>query len=228
MLRVVLCSVAAGVAGTLTGGVISLAIKGKGERRGALFFVSAVIMLYVVFFDLLPQAAKLSDGITLICGIAAGVIAVVILNLFAEPTAAVLLKAENGDASTLKTAAVMLLVIAAHNFPEGLAIGAGYSVNAGLKTAVAIGLHNIPEGIAVAVPMLVGGVNKRKAVLLTGLTGAPTLFGAVIGYLSGMRSAVYAAVSLGAASGAMLGVTAFDMAPEIIKSAKSKLRAKRQ
>ena len=85
---------------------------------------------------------------------------------------------------------IMACAIALHNLPEGIVIGASYAGDAtsgaftgtGLVMAIIIGLHNIPEGMAVEVPLMTGGMSRTKAVLVTALSGAPTVIGALIGY----------------------------------------------
>jgi ZIP family zinc transporter len=76
------------------------------------------------------------------------------------------------------------LAIAIHNFPEGLAtFAAGLTEPAiAISIAVAIAIHNIPEGIAVSVPISFATGNKKKAFLLSFLSGLAEPFGAVIGY----------------------------------------------
>ena len=107
---------------------------------------------------------------------------------------------------------VMACAIALHNLPEGMTIGASYASNNGvmgssaLVLAILIGLHNIPEGLAVSVPLISGGMGKSKAVLLTALSGAPTIIGAVLGFWLGDIGMLGLALSLGFASGAMLYV----------------------
>ncbi len=115
---------------------------------------------------------------------------------------------------------VMACAIALHNVPEGMTIGAAYAGedaamgNAALVLAVLIGLHNIPEGMAVSVPLISGGMPKWKAVLTTALSGAPTMVGAVLGYLLGEIGPVGLALSLGFASGAMLYVVFGEILPQ--------------
>jgi ZIP family zinc transporter len=77
------------------------------------------------------------------------------------------------------------VVIAIHNFPEGLATftSALTDVNLGIAIAVAIALHNIPEGIAVSVPIYYATGNKRKAFIYSFLSGLAEPIGALIGYL---------------------------------------------
>ena len=125
----------------------------------------------------------------------------------------------------------MVCAIALHNVPEGMTIGASYASNGGvmgssaLVLAVLIGLHNIPEGMAVSVPLISGGMNKTKAVLVTALSGVPTIVGAMLGFLIGEIGAMGLALSLGFASGAMLYVVFGEILPQAILMYHSKLPA---
>jgi ZIP family zinc transporter len=126
---------------------------------------------------------------------------------------------------------VMASAIALHNVPEGMTIGASYASNdavlgnAALLLAVLIGLHNIPEGMAVSVPLISGGMGKRKAVLITAASGIPTVLGALLGYALGEIGAIGLALSLGFASGAMLYVVFGEIMPQSILMYHSKLPA---
>lgn len=126
---------------------------------------------------------------------------------------------------------VMAFAIALHNFPEGMVIGASYANDeatggvGGLAAAIVIGLHNIPEGMAVSVPLAAGGMGKVKAAVLTALTGAPTILGAMLGYFLGSLSPLMLALSLSFASGAMLYVVFGELLPESILMWRSKAPA---
>lgn len=126
---------------------------------------------------------------------------------------------------------VMAFAIALHNFPEGMVIGASYANDeatggvGGLAAAIVIGLHNIPEGMAVSVPLVAGGMGKVKATVLTALTGAPTILGAMLGYFLGSLSPLMLALSLSFASGAMLYVVFGELLPESILMWRSKAPA---
>ena len=126
---------------------------------------------------------------------------------------------------------VMACAIALHNVPEGMTIGASYaSSNAvmgrsALALAVLIGLHNIPEGMAVSVPLISGGMGRLRAVLVTALSGVPTILGALLGFVIGELGAVGLALSLGFASGAMLYVVFGEILPQAILMYHSKLPA---
>ena len=128
---------------------------------------------------------------------------------------------------------VMAAAIALHNVPEGMVIGASFARTAkesmmnrgGLTMAIVIGLHNIPEGMAVAVPLISGGMPKWRSVVITALTGFPTILGAVLGYTVGAMGATALALSLSFASGAMLYVVFGELLPEAILMWRSKLPA---
>jgi len=126
---------------------------------------------------------------------------------------------------------VMASAIALHNVPEGMTIGASYASDDGvmgsaaLALAVLIGLHNIPEGMAVSVPLISGGMNKWKAVLITAATGIPTIVGALLGYVLGEIGPLGLAMSLGFASGAMLYVVFGEILPQSFLMYNSKLPA---
>ena len=128
---------------------------------------------------------------------------------------------------------VMAAAIALHNVPEGMVIGASFATTVdslmsnrgGLMMAVVIGLHNIPEGMAVAVPLISGGMSKVRSVGTTALSGAPTILGAVLGFLVGAISPIALVISLSFASGAMLYVVFGELLPESILMWKSKLPA---
>ncbi|MCR4894731.1 MAG: ZIP family metal transporter [Eubacteriales bacterium] len=128
---------------------------------------------------------------------------------------------------------VMAAAIALHNVPEGMVIGASFarsvdeilSNRGGLVMAVIIGLHNIPEGMAVAVPLISGGMSKLRSVGITAVSGAPTILGAVMGFLIGTISPTALVLSLSFASGAMLYVVFGELLPESILMWRSKLPA---
>ena len=128
---------------------------------------------------------------------------------------------------------VMAAAIALHNVPEGMVIGASFARTAretllnwgGLTMAIVIGLHNIPEGMAVAVPLISGGMPKWRSVLVTSVTGFPTILGAVLGFTVGAMGPIALTLSLSFASGAMLYVVFGELLPESILMWQSKLPA---
>ena len=140
-------------------------------------------------------------------------------------------KQKDGKFALFVAGIVMSCAIALHNVPEGMTIGASYASNDGvmgsaaLILAILIGLHNIREGMAVSVPLISGGMKKSKAVLITALSGVPTMLGALLGYLIGDIGVMGLSLSLGFASGAMLYVVFGEILPQAILMCHSKVPA---
>lgn len=84
-----------------------------------------------------------------------------------------------------RTGLISALVLAIHNFPEGIAtfMSAIQEPGVGIAIAVAIAIHNIPEGIAVSVPIYFATGNRKKAFWLSFLSGLAEPVGAVVAYL---------------------------------------------
>lgn len=120
--------------------------------------------------------------------------------------------------SLLKAGLIMLLAIAFHNLPEGMAIGASGASNSqtGVLVAIIIAVHNIPEGMAISAPLASGGVKGWKTILLTALAGAATVVGALIGLAVGGISQLASGICMGLAGGAMLYVTFCEILPQSI------------
>lgn len=84
----------------------------------------------------------------------------------------------------LRMGTLTALAIAIHNFPEGLATftAALKDPSLGIAIAVAIAIHNIPEGIAVSIPVYYATGSRKKAFILSFLSGISEPLGAIIGY----------------------------------------------
>lgn len=214
---VVLVTAAAGIGGTGLGGGAACLIRRESDRMVSLLLsFAAGVMVAVVCFDLLAEAAAAgglglaAGGLLLGFGITGG------LNTVLER------RSDNGGAGSphnglLLAGVVMALAIALHNMPEGMVIGAAFAgggAGSGWVMAMVIALHNIPEGMAVSVPLAAGGEKRWKAVGIAALTGAPTVLGAVLGYCLGTLGPVALAAALSFAAGAMLYVVFGELLPE--------------
>ncbi|MBN2451769.1 MAG: zinc transporter ZupT [Lentisphaeria bacterium] len=90
-----------------------------------------------------------------------------------------------GHEKLLRMGLFTALAIGIHNFPEGLAtfLATLEDPKVGAAIAVAIALHNIPEGVSVSVPIFYATGNRRKAFLLSLLSGLAEPVGAGLAYL---------------------------------------------
>jgi zinc transporter, ZIP family len=104
--------------------------------------------------------------------------------------------------------AIIAIGIGAHNFGEGLAIGASAASGATAVAAaliVGFALHNATEGFGVAAPLVGRVVPSWAQIGLAGLiAGGPTFIGTVVGYR--FYSPVLAVFFLATAAGALIFV----------------------
>ena len=91
----------------------------------------------------------------------------------------------NNKKNLYRTGLFTALVLAIHNFPEGLATFASalYNPTLGIAIAIAIAIHNIPEGIAVSIPIYYSTGSRKKAFMYSFISGLAEPIGAIIGYL---------------------------------------------
>lgn len=215
---------AAGMLGTGLGAALTFFVEGKSSRLpSVLMGLSGGIMLAVVFFDILPEAIRSTDILTMLSGAALGVLFVLFLSLLLpkrvkSPDFPDLFTAERISALR-RTGLLLSAGIAIHNFPEGVAIGSGMTLpgSFGLQLALLIFAHDIPEGMAMSLPLRLAGTNKSRILLLGFLVGSPTALGAWMGAFLGSLSQTVIGLCLGFAGGAMLYLTIKELIPETVR-----------
>lgn len=128
------------------------------------------------------------------------------------------------DPKLIRMGLFTALAIAIHNFPEGIAtFFAGLtSPELAIPVAVAIAIHNIPEGIAVSVPISYGSGNKRKAFLLSFLSGLAEPIGALVAF--GIISVFFKGAGIpealfGFMFGSVAGIMVFISIDELLPTA---------
>jgi ZIP family zinc transporter len=91
---------------------------------------------------------------------------------------------EKDKAKLLRMGVFSALAIGIHNFPEGLATFMSGLTNPtlGVSIAVAIAIHNIPEGLAVSAPIFYATKSRKKAFVLSFMSGLAEPVGALVGF----------------------------------------------
>jgi ZIP family zinc transporter len=91
----------------------------------------------------------------------------------------------NKSQKLMKTSMLTALAVTVHNFPEGLAtfVSGISEPKLGIAIAIAVAIHNIPEGIAVAIPVYCATGSRRKAFLMSLLSGLTEPLGAILAFL---------------------------------------------
>lgn len=111
------------------------------------------------------------------------------------------------------------LALAIHNFPEGLAtfIGALADPKLGISIAVAIAIHNIPEGLAVSTPIYYATKSRKKAFILSFLSGLSEPIGALIGYF--LLRSVFNDATFGLTFAGVAGIMVYISLDELLPTA---------
>ena len=240
-MNIILLSLLAGVAGMGFGALITALFGSRSERMTSIFLSFAGgVMVSIVFLELLPESAGLAGVPIMVTGLILGAILVLALNSLIDKISSSNGKSKlhdtfaeffhSGDVITRKTSMlhsgmIMLVAIALHNVPEGLAMGAAgnYDASLGITLAILIGLHNIPEGMAVTAPLIAGGMSKTKSVIITLIAGATTVVGTIAGVILGGVSEIAVAFSFSIAGGAMLYVVLGEIIPQSIVTGKDRI-----
>ena len=121
------------------------------------------------------------------------------------------------DSAAARRVWLFVLAIAIHNFPEGLAVGLGFAggdTGQGTALAIGIGLQNIPEGLAVAVPLLMVGYSRGRALLVATLSGLVEPLGALVGLSLAGTFQLILPMGLAFAGGAMIFVVVDEVISE--------------
>lgn len=195
-----------GIVGTGLGGLASLFIKGNNKTMSFLLGLTGGFMLFIVTFQLLPESFALGGLTSTVIGVLLGVFLVTTVASFIE---------NKTIHPNMKGSLILGISIAAHNFPEGLALGSSFLTLSSLGPALSIAmlLHNIPEGLSMAIPLKINKVSAKKIVFYTILTGCPTGIGAFIGVYAGSISNLFISLCLSFAAGAMLYIICDEILP---------------
>lgn len=192
------------IAGLSTGIGSLIALLSKHTNKTFLSFalgLSAGVMIYVSFVDILPKALvalslNFDDKMANIYTTAAFFGGVLLIALIDRLVPSIQNPHELRSVESMDLAPhhkqklkrmgfVTAIVIAIHNFPEGIAtfMAALEDPEIGIAIAGAIAIHNIPEGIAVAIPVYYATGSRKKAFKWSLLSGLAEPLGAIVGYL---------------------------------------------
>lgn len=214
--RISLLGLVFGMIGTTLGGIIGSFLNVKTNKKlGFILEFAAGLMTAIICFDLIPESLENGNITSLMIGILLGICSMMFLD---ELVKKITKKSNKADKNNhfIKTGMIIFIGLTLHNFPEGLAIGAGFEASStlGLSLAIAVAIHDVPEGISIAVPLKEGGEKKIKAIVLTMLSGITTGLGAFFGAIVGNISKELISGSLALAAGAMLYIVSCELIPE--------------
>ncbi len=130
-----------------------------------------------------------------------------------------------GRKSSLARTTMMVLAVALHNIPEGMATGivlagtlsteTGITAGSAMAMSLGIAIQNFPEGAIISMPLKAEGESKGKAFLLGTLSGAVEPLAGVITILLAEHILPAMPYLLSFAAGAMMYVVVEELIPEM-------------
>lgn len=133
-------------------------------------------------------------------------------------------KAE-GPKSKFQKTTMLVLAVALHNLPEGMAVGvvyAGWASGNGSITlagalilSIGIAIQNFPEGAIISMPLAAEGVSKRRAFSYGVLSGVVEPIGALLTIFAAGLIVPALPYLLSFAAGAMIYVVVEELIPEM-------------
>jgi len=215
---------------TLGAGGVYLMTKGMNQKlQRALTGFSAGVMVAASIWSLLIPAmdharhmGKLSF-IPAAAGFWAGVIFLLILDKTVPHMH--MDKQKEGMESSLGKNTMLVLAVAMHNLPEGMAVGAiwagimsdnsSISVASAMILSVGIAIQNFPEGAIISMPLHSEGVSKNKAFGYGVISGIVEPLGALLTIMAARFVIPALPFTLSFAAGAMLYVVVEELIPEM-------------
>ncbi len=196
-----------GALGTLIGGLLAMLIGRRAQEPRPFLAFAGGMMIAVVFFDMLLESEELGGMVPMCAGAVSGGVCFAL----AEP----LFSHGEEERSLYSTGMLVLIGIALHNLPEGLAVGSTLVESRQLAVALSLLMlvHNVPEGVAVCLPLRMSGMKVRRVLTLAVLTGLPTAAGSVIGTAVGSISREMISLCIAFAGGAMLYISLKELIP---------------
>ena len=142
------------------------------------------------------------------------------LHIFGE------LEEAEGPKTDLKKTSLLVLAIAIHNIPEGLAVGVAFgalaspefssvfTIGSAVALGIGIGIQNFPEGFAVSMPLRRAGFSKLKSWKWGQLSAIVEPIFAVIGAAFVIFIYPILPYALAFAAGAMIFIVVEEVIPE--------------
>ena len=218
--------------GTVAGSALVFFMKGKmhvGLQRVLTGFAAGVMVAASVWSLIIPALeASVHMGkwsfVPAFFGIWAGFVFLLLLDRLV-PHLHLHATVPEGSKSSLGRSAMLVLAVALHNLPEGMAVGvvvAGWlsgsetvSAAGALALAVGIALQNLPEGAIISMPLRSEGMSAGRSFGYGVASGVIEPIGAVATILLAAWIAPTLPVMLAFAAGAMLYVVVEELIPEM-------------
>jgi zinc transporter ZupT len=168
---------------TMAGGIVAVRVR---RHFGLLEAFAAGVLIAVPLFDLLPESVALAgkSGIPtawLFYAVAVGFVSLLVLERYFSVSRVRSADGSYRNEQRPKGGVIGAAGLSAHSFMDGVAIGAGFQVDArmGLIMAFAVIAHDFSDGMNTVVMMLRFGNSERDSVRMLLLDAVSPMLGVV-------------------------------------------------
>lgn len=204
-------------------GALTLLSKFIKFDKMMFWFVSfaAGAMLSAAFFDLIPEAVELSDGLPTFTFVFFGIAVFFVVEklLYWHHCHHRSCDSHHGHVHKgMKPVGVLNLIgDGVHNFLDGAIIASSYLVSphVGVVTTIAVILHEIPQEIGDFTILIYAGFSKAKALLFNFLSALMAVLGALFAFFFAKSVETAEPVMLAMAAGGFIYIAAADLIPEL-------------
>lgn len=189
-----------------------LFVRKIGPRLLSISNALAAGLMLAACHALVAEGVALGTGRTL-AGVLAGLAGIIVAHRYVAVSDFELGSLKGLDA---KRALLIVGVMTAHSFAEGVGIGVSFGGDNALAAFIstAIAIHNVPEGLAVALVMVPRGTPVWQTALWAIFTSLPQPLMAVPSYLFVEAFREFLPIGLGFAAGAMFWLVFAELIPE--------------
>lgn len=218
--------------GTTLGSALVFFMKGEMSRRlqRSLMGFAAGVMVAASIWSLIIPAMEQSQHmgkfafVPAFIGVWGGILFLLILD-HVIPHLHINSECPEGMVCNLGKSKMMVLAVALHNLPEGMAVGVvvaswlsgneSISVAAAFALAIGIAIQNLPEGAIISMPLKSNGMKRGKAFSYGVASGIVEPLGAVMTILLAKLVVPVLPYLLSFSAGAMLYVVVEELIPEM-------------
>lgn len=206
---------------SVVGSIIGLIFKKISHKTNDTFLgFAGGVMLAAGFMGLLPDAFVGENWWQIALGVVGVLVGAVFISLIDKFVPHMHFDNEHMKESETKSgknrAMLLVIAIAIHNIPEGLATGivfSGGNANA-LMVVISMIVQKIPEGLIVVIPLLAMGMKKSKVFGISLVVAGMMLPGVVIGALLGALPQALTSFFYAFTFGAIVYVVSDEIIPE--------------
>lgn len=210
------------ISASIAGSLLGLVFKNISHRLNDMMlgFASGV-MLTAAFSGLLPTAFSAPGAFSISLGVLGVIVGAILISLIDRFVPHIHFDygemRESQKKSHINRVLLLVIAIAIHNIPEGLATGIVFSdglTDNAMMVAVSMAIQKIPEGLIVAVPLLGMGLKKGKTILISIGIAFMMLPGIIIGVFLGTLPPLMVTFFYAFTFGAIVYVVSDEIIPE--------------